>query len=186
MNNWAMQSILSRLAATAGFKKVCAPIQMLPLAATVNVGNPDIVLPVSRDANQRFLAVHRIGLVRQVAQILPFVVRPVRIFMVNKGRRLFSGHQKPSNAMCAISVSFVIDRVVAVFFAQRPCLASGFASSCSVNFPKKLARFGAVINYITDRFGYKSRSHIAPPCGLVRGLVAPTTSTPTLSQGVLL
>jgi len=186
MNNWAMQSILSRLAATAGFKEVCAPIQMLPLAVTVNVGNPDIVLPVSRDANQRFFAVHRIGLVRQVAQIVPFVVRPVCIFMVNKARRLLSGHQKPSDSVRGVGMPLVINRVVAVFFTKVARLASGWAALRYSSFPKKFARFGAVFNYITDRIGYKSRSHVESPLSVVRGLAAPTASTPTLSQGVLL
>ena len=82
----------------------------------------NIVSPVSRNANQRFFTVHRVGLIRQVAQIVPFVVGSIGVFMINKARRLFAGHQKPGNAVCAIMTPLITDRVITVFLRKLPAL----------------------------------------------------------------
>jgi len=178
-----MKPIFSRLAATAGFKEVGAVVQPDLLGVSPDSSSPLAVL--HEDAAKGFGSVGRVVLGVRGAKIRPAIIDRVGIFMINHFGRLLAGHQKPSNTVAFKNLPFVFDAPIA-FFASTASNAANYGAAMRLGLPDKIARFGAVFNYITDRIGYKSRSHAESPLSVVRGLVAPTASTPTLSQGVLL
>ena len=118
------------------------------------------------------------------AKVADTVVGLVSVDVVNFLTGLLTARQKPSNAMSEVRNTFVSDADVALEFVA--CNIAGFHKSPTALKPNKIARFGAVINYITDRIGYKSRSHFVLPHNLVRGLAVSAVSTPILSQEVSL
>ena len=183
MNNWMMQSNFGRFTAAAGFKEVGAVIEPCLLGVAPNSCSPLAVLP--KDAAKGLGSVGRVVLGVRDAKIRPAIIGRVGIFMIDHFGRLFAGHQEPRNTMALKNLTFVLDAPI-TFFASTASNAADFCAAVGFGLPNKIARFGAVINYITDRFGYKSRSHVESPLSVVRGLVAPTASTPTLSQGVVL
>ena len=94
--------------------------------------------------------------------------------------RLFAVNEKPSNPVGVETLALKTDRNVAVS-RWRSSKISHLDSVRRSSYPSKQARIGIVVKEIADRFWNNLCSHIAPPCGLVRGLVTAITSTPILS-----
>ena len=147
----------SRFTATAGFKEVGAVVQPDLLGVSPYPGSPLAVL--HEDAAKRFGSVGRVVLGVRGAKIRPAIVGRVCIFMVNHFGRLFACHQEPSNTMTLKNLTFVLDAPVA-FFASAASNAANHGAAMSLGLPDKIARFGAVVNRVLDRYRYFNHAPI--------------------------
>ena len=115
-------------------------------------------------------------------QVDDSVVSLVAVDVVNHSGLLAVVH-KVRNAMSKIFSPTDIEIPISAVRYSSSSLA--YVIRTARIFVGKDARIWVVGEKIVNaiRNGFKCFSHIAPPCGLVRGLTAPTVSTPILPQG---
>ena len=93
------------------------------------------------------------------AKIAPAIVEAVSVFVVDVGRRIFSSHHLPDNAMRRARTS--VNKDLDVFCAARPGRCT---DKCSPHppsrLPYQLAGFRRVIETITEVFGRRQWSGI--------------------------
>ena len=145
--------------------------------AEVRVFSPALRLSDPSPANAGFApsveAVHRAGGIPDFGQSV--VMRRV-MDAVNLNWLLAMGN-KVGNAVRKIFCSAVSQIAVSIFSERASLLAGSLSFSPSEN-----ARFRVVRQDISDRVGYKFRSHLKSPLHLVRGSVVGATDAPILSK----
>ena len=117
-----------------------------------------------------------------VPKICNSVVRSIVIDVVNH-LRLLPINEKPSKPMTLVFA--VLERNASVAGTHwRASNTANFDSAglfVGLGNPAKNSGFGIVAKEIADRFWNNLASHFESPLNLVRGLTAPTVSTPILS-----
>ena len=121
------------------------------------------------------LPIKLIGRVIHVAEIAKSVVSAVVIKVVNHLRLLAVG-KEPADAMGHVDAAFMLDSQVAVSSVPPSNPAFGFA-----RYVGQLTRDRVIADVFFNRVRDNLCSHIAPPCGLVRGLTVAAVSASILS-----
>ena len=177
-----MKTIFGRFSSATGFKEVFAAVQVHHLIVRLNAGIPVLAFLQGYATKSVFLPSLIGSVVRGVrwTKVAPFVVVSAVIAVINHLWRLLSGHQEIGDAMRLVKTALICNQAVSIAVeAARNASSFGFAPADK---PNQITRIRTVLQDFTDRFGYKFRSHIVSPHGLVRGLVVSATSTPILSQ----
>ena len=179
--------VLSRLSSATGFKEVSSAVKRMNSfvdrdsrvkhsvsGAVINPKNPTF----------GFGKVQFVPSVIRWPNFRPPVVSMVMVSMINVCGRLLACHQKVGNTVGIVLPSLILKSSVPTSI-NAPSNFPNSAFMSRLN-PNQITRIGTVFQDIFDGFGYKFRSHIVLPHGLVRGSVVTATDAPILSQEVFL
>ncbi len=125
--------------------------------------------------NCNSLPIKLIGRVVYVSEIAKSVVSSIVIKVVNHFGLLVVG-KEPADTMGHVDLTFMLDSQVAVPSVPPSTPAFGFA-----RYVGQLTRARVIADVFFNRVRDNLGSHIAPPCGLVRGLAVVAVSLPILS-----
>jgi hypothetical protein len=125
--------------------------------------------------NSNSLPIKLIGRVVYVSKIAKSVVSAVVIKVVNHLRLLAVG-KEPADTMGHVDAAFMLDSQVAISSVPPSNPAFGLA-----RYVGQLTRARVIVDVFFNRVRDNLGSHIAPPCGLVRGLAVVAVSLPILS-----
>lgn len=135
-------------------------------------------MPRPESASGGYFSVKAVLALGYVTKICNSVVSAIMVDVVNNVR-LLPVNKEPSKPMGVVKLALKTDPNVAVV-SQRASNRALLFAACSLFAPKH-ARVGIIVKEVADRFWNNAFSHLKLPLHLVRGLTAPTVSTPILS-----
>ena len=125
--------------------------------------------------NGNALPIKLVGRVVYATKIAESVVSSIMVKVVNHIGLLTVG-KKPANTMSHVDTAFMLDSQVAVPSVPPSNPAFGFSG-----YVGQFTRARVIADVISNRIRDNLASHIAPPCGLVRGLTVAAVSASILS-----
>jgi len=155
---------LSHDSAVMGGHNVFAPIQIFSFICRPSVIPAICFMP--SDACCFFVKL--ISRFINTANICNSVVGAIVVDVIDNSR-LLAVVQKPGHSVGKIRDSFESKANITVSFLA-PCYASRFSSSTTINLPRQIARLRIVGQDIANGIRDNFHGHIAPPCGLVKGV----------------
>jgi hypothetical protein len=144
----------------------------------VGVHAPALTLVIPRNASA-VLSVSSVVTVIGRAEILQSVIGGIMESVINHWRLLVMD-KEPRKAVAEVLNTFVSNAPIPLA-VKRASNVTSFDVSRRADKPSEYARIGIVIKDISDRIGYKFRSHSELLLSVVRGAVVRATVTPTLT-----
>ena len=155
-----------------------AGVQYCLLAFPLNVSLPTVAAPANSLDARSVVVVQGAGSTSEVGHS---VVQPLSIYVINLGGGLLSVVEEPSESVGENLLAPEGDVPVAVS-GDSASFTTDDGIPVNLFDPSEYARVGTVFKVLTGFLWDNLFSHIKPSFDVVRGLVAPTTSTPILSR----
>ena len=145
----------------------------------VGVSAPALPLVIPSNTTRLLSVSHVVAAIGR-AKMFQSVIGGVMVKVVNLWRLLVMG-KEPRKAVTRVLSAFVPNAPISLA-VKRASNVTSLDVSGRANKPSKHARFRVVRQDISDRFGYKFRSHVELPLSVVRGAVVGATVAPILTR----